>query len=218
MHSTIIYALFHIGLCSAAYYTPAQVCPTKVALVQRDMEMTVSQIHVVEETPYTNVDIHVNTMITSQVVVATKVVLATVKRTLEPVTHTKVSIYISRIPVTITRVKSVTKKIINTDLDIATITATNYNTEYVTKNYWHTVHIETVLTETWTSTHTRTITERTATAYLVTESPVITTEITTRIPHTRAVYVTVALSPAHEITHTFTTTLTSSVCPQRYYH
>ena len=201
------------------YYTPTNVCPTKAIVVQQDMPMTVNHINTVDDGPYSDIDIYVSTFLTSSVVTSTKVIIEHVTRTLEPVTHTKVKLMKTRLPVTITHVTSVTKVLTDTITVIVTDTATNYDTTFVTKLHSSAVYVETIWRGTFTSTvgtHTTTTVE--LSSFVITESPVITAEVTTRVPHTKQVYLTVMKNNGQEITHTFTKTLTRRACAKGYYH
>ena len=217
MFSKIIPVFLYIGLCAATYYTPTNVCPTKVNVVHQEMPMTVTQVHVEDDGPYYDVDIFVNKMITSSVVTATKVVLSTETITLPPVTHTHVKLHETKVPVTITHVKTVTKDITNTETDIVTSTATNYATEYTTKYQLHSIYSESVSISTWTATVTYTSTTVVSSVYEITETPVITKEVTSRVPHTKLVYATVG-KHAEEKTHTATETITKTICSKRTYY
>ena len=217
MFSRIIPVLLYVGLCAATYYTPTNVCPTKVNVVYEEMPMTVTQIHVEDDGPYFAVDIYVSKIITSSVVTATKVILSTETITLPPVTHTHVKLHETKVPVTITHVKTVTKVLTNTETDIVTSTATNYATVYTTKYQFHSVYDESVSTSTWTATVTHTSTKVVSSVYEITETPVITKEVTSRVPHTKLVYATVG-KHAEEKTHTATETITKTICSKRTYY
>ena len=216
MFSRIILVFLYIGICAATYYTPANVCPTKVNVVHREMPMTVTQVHVEDDGPYYDVDIFVSKKITSSVVTATKVILRTETITLPPVTHTHVKLHETKVPVTLAHVKTVTKVLTNTETDIVTSTATNYNKEYTTKYQLHSAYTESVSISTWTATVTHTSTKVVSSIYKITETPVITKEVTSRVPHTKLVYATVG-KHGEEKTHPFTETIPKTICSKHHY-
>ena len=212
MYFNIFSAFFYFGICSASYYAPApHFCPTQVNVVQRDMEMTADQLVVVEDGPYPDIDIYVSNVIETSILPATKIILTTVTRTLEPVTHTKVQIIKSQLPVTMTHVKTVKKYITNTDVNIVTVTSTNYDTELVTKFNSHTFYDETLLTSTFSTAFTTAETEVLTSSFFITESRVETTEITTMLTHTKEIILKLHRH-APEKTHTFTAVVTKTVC------
>ena len=215
MFSKLFTIFFYVGLCSAANYAPKiHTCPTKVHVVQTDVEMTATQIQVIPDGPYADLDLYVNGFTATSVVVATKLVLSTVTSFMEAVTHTEVSLVLSQIPITQTEVRTVTETLTETDVNVVTVTATNYETEFNTRTATSTLYHETLLTSRRTTELTKTTTEVDVSTFVLTDAPVRTTEITTSVPHTRLAYVTVK-TPTNEITRTFTKILTKTVCPVR---
>ena len=211
MISKVSFVLHCIAICSGLKYVPpAPVCPTVVEFKAVDVENTYPQLEIVQEGPYPDVDIYIETSLVTSVVTATKVVLATKIEYLKPVTFTRVELIKSTIIVTQTQVETVTKVLENTDINIVTITATNYDTAYMTKVHIQTSYDEILSTTTLISVNPSTRTEVVVSTFIITEHPVITTEVTQQVPFTQAVYVTKHASPK---THTYTETETKTVCP-----
>lgn len=214
MISKVSFVLHCIAICSGfEYVPPAPVCPTVVEFKAVDVESTYPQLEIVQEGPYPDVDIYIENSIVTSVVTATIVVLATTTEILEPVTFTRVELIKSIIIVTQTQVETVTKVLENTDINIVTITATNYDTAYLTKVHIQTSYDEILSTTTLISVNPSTRTEVVVSTFIITEHPVITTEVTQQVPYTQAVYVTTHASPK---THTYTETETKTVCPTIY--
>ena len=214
MISKFFSIFFYIGLCSAAGYAPKiHTCPTKVHVVQKDVEVTASQIQVVTDGPYYDIDLYVNGFTTTSVVMATKVVLSTETSFMEPVTHTEVKVDLRRIPLTQTEVRTITSLLTSTDINVVTVTATNYETSFATRTATSTKYDETVIISRATTELTKTTTSLVVSTYVHTEAPLRTTEITTQVPHTRIAYVTVK-RPTNKITSTFTDVVTRTVCPR----
>ena len=214
MISKFFSIFFYIGLCSAAGYAPKiHTCPTKVHVVQKDVEVTASQIQVVTDGPYYDIDLYVNGFTTTSVVMATKVVLSTETSFMEPVTHTEVKVDLRRVPLTQTEVRTITSLLTSTDINVVTVTATNYETSFATRTATSTKYDETVLISRATTELTKTTTSLVVSTYVRTEAPLRTTEITTQVPHTRIAYVTVK-RPTNKITRTFTDVVTRTVCPR----
>ena len=218
MISKTLLVLHCIALCSGSYYEPpASVCPTKVDFKVVDVEVTVPQYKIVTDGPYTDLDCHIQNAVVTHSVTATKVVLSTTTVPLYQVTFTKVYLEKSPLVITQTQVKTVTKVLENTDINIVTVTATNYHTHYQTKVYTETSYAENKWTTTLYSDVPSTNTKYEYSTYYITQSPVITTEITQYVPYTQAAYVTVK-SRGYEITHTSTETKIHTVCPQSQYY
>lgn len=214
MNSKIFVILHCIALCFGSYYEPpAQVCPTEIHVKTVDIERACTQIQIVPEGPYPDIDIYPEIDISTSVVTATKVVLATTTEALERLTFTKVTVEKSALVVTQTKVSTVTKFLENTHANIVTVTATNYHTDFVTKQHIQTVISEKPTTSTIIKGVPRTTTEVVPSTFTITKSHLITTEITSTVPYTQAVYVTVH-QPAK--IHTFTETKTRTVCPRTY--
>ncbi len=214
MNSKIFVILHCIALCFGSYYEPpAQVCPTEIHVKTVDIERACTQIEIVPEGPYADIDIYPEIDISTSVVTATKVVLATTTEALERLTFTKVTVEKSALVVTQTKVSTVTKFLENTHANIVTVTATNYHTDFVTKQHIQTVISEKPTTSTIIKGVPRTTTEVVPSTFTITKSHLITTEITSTVPYTQAVYVTVH-QPAK--IHTFTETKTRTVCPRTY--
>ena len=108
--------------------------------------------------------------------------------------------------------ETVTKVLENTDINIVTVTATNYDTAMVTKVHTATAYDDILSTTTLISGIPSTKTEVVVSTFIITESPVLTTEITQQVPHTQAVYVTVMMHSSQAI-HAYTETTTLTVCP-----
>ena len=218
MVSKIFVVLQFIAFCSGAYYDPpASVCPTKVEVTPVDIEITVPQFKVVWDGPYTDLDCHIQDDIIVSEVVATKVVLSTTIATLPPQIFTKAVIQKSPKDITITEVETVTKVLENTDVNIVTVTATNYHTDFYTKNYGKTVYEEAPKTVYEHEDVPSTTTYYESSTFTITKSPLITTEVTSYVPYTQAVYVTLH-KDANVVTHTSTETRTKTVCPRSFHY
>ena len=218
MVSKIFVVLHCIALCSGAYYdAPASVCPTKVELTTVDIEVSYPQFKVVSDGPYTDLHCHIEDEVTISSVVATKVVISTTTVPLPNQIFTKAVIEKSPKEITITEVETVTKVLENTDVNIVKVTATNYHTDIYTKLHEETVLEDTRRTTTVPQDVSSTITYVESSTYTITTSPLINTEVTTYIPYTKAVYVTLH-SAANVVTHTSTETRTKTVCPQKLHY
>ena len=215
MLSLIFLALHCIAVCSGGFYEPpAPVCPTKVDFSVVDVESSYPQYTFVPEGPYPDIDVYVEHAIVTSTVTATKVVLATETRTLERQTMTKVELERSAVTMTQTSVSTVTKVLENTDINIVTVTATNYQTEHQTRSHTHTTYVVNHRTSALFANAPSTVTKTVVSTFTITESPVITTEVTLEVPYTQAVYVTVHRKFGNQITRTSTETRT--VCQTRY--
>ena len=221
MVSKIFFALLCIAVCSVhgSYYEPpASVCPTKVATKVVDIEVTYPQYQIITDGPYTDLDCHLDYSIVTTSVIVTKVVLSTTTIPLHQPAFTKAILENSPVVITQTQLRTVTKALENTEINVVTVTATNYHTDLYTKIYTETSYEENV----WTTTlyddlpSTRTYTE--SSTYYFTTSPVITTEVTQYVPYTQAVYVTVRKPTGYEVTHTYTETRTKTICPPSPYN
>ena len=218
MVSKIFVVLQFIAFCSGAYYDPpASVCPTKVEVTPVNIETRFSQIKVVPDGPYTDLDCHIKDEIDIREVVATNVVISTTIVTLPHQIFTKAVIRKTPKDVTITEVQTVSKTLEYTDFSIVTATATNFHTDIDTKSYTETVYKKnhSITTKFKDVPSTTTYTE--SSTYTITKSPIITTEVTSYVPYTQAVYVTLH-SAKNVITHTSTETRTRTVCQQPLHH
>ena len=214
MVSKIFVVLHCIALCSGAYYDPpAPVCPKKVEITEVDIEVSIPQFKVVSEGPFTDLDCHIQPEIITREFVATKVVISTTTSTLPKQIFTKAVIEKSPKVITITEVETATKVLENTDVNIVTVTATNYHTDFLTKLRTETDYVKTLRTVPVHTVDSTTATHVESSTFYITESPVITTEVTSYVPYTQAVYAT-HHRKADVVTHTSTETRTKTVCPQ----
>ena len=215
MLSLIFVVLHCIAVCSGGFYEPpAPVCPTKVDFSVVDVESLYPQYTFVRDGPYPDIDVYIENAIVTSTVTATKVVLATETRALKRQTMTKVELERSALTMTQTSVSTVTKVLENTDINIVTVTATNYQTEHQTRTHTHTTYVVNQRVSTTFAYAPSTVTKTVVSTFTITESPVITTEVTLEVPYTQAVYVTVHRKFGNEITRTSTETRT--VCQTRY--
>ena len=220
MVSKILFVLHCIALCSGKYYEPpASVCPVKVETKVIDVEISSPQIKIVTDGPYTDLDCHIDYSVVTHSVTATKVVLSTTTVPLYPQTFTKAYLEKSPVVITLTQVSTVTKVLENTDINVVTVTATNYHTEHYTKLYTETAYEENRWTTTLYSDVPSTRTRYESSTIYFTASPIIDTEVTQYVPYTQAVYVTVHRNAnGYGVTHTSTETRTKTVCPQSHHY
>ena len=142
---------------------------------------------------------------------ATKVVVSTTVVTLPHQIFTKAVIHKTPKDVTVTEVETVSKTLEYTDVQIITSTATNFNTDLRTKLYTETVYEKNHSTVTEFKDFPSTRTHVTTSTFTITKSPIITTEVTSIVPYTEAVYVTIHQAK-NVATHTRTETRTRTVC------
>ena len=212
MVSKIFVVLQFIAFCSGAYYDPpASVCPTKVVVTPINFETRFSQFEVVHDGPYTDLDCHVKDEVIIRNVEATKVVVSTTVVTLPHQIFTKAVINKTPKDVTVTEVETVSKTLEYTDVKIVTSTATNFNTDLVTKLYTETAYEKDHSTVTEFKDFPSTRTHVTTSTFTITKSPIITTEVTSIVPYTEAVYVTIHQAK-NVATHTRTERRTRTVC------
>ncbi|KAK4293474.1 hypothetical protein Pmani_033830 [Petrolisthes manimaculis] len=206
--------LFVAHLATARYYEPQPLnCQSSNVIHYQDQTLKVNDLQVVR-VPLPSVDIHVNTVYETSIVPFTSTISSGVLGPEQQLVVTEVQMVDETLPLTQVEVRTITRNVIETELNHFTRTATNFITDVQTVPALTTLRITVTEAQTQFIAVTETIpvtefsTVKEVTTELLTQTEVV------RIPQT-AVVSTFTVNEVENFTniHSLTKMITQTVCP-----
>lgn len=220
MYYKLLYLVVVVQLACARYYKPRPpVCPVTNEILYQNETLEAFQVQVVS-VPLPMAKIYLNTVYQTSVV---PIVTSTCVTVTEPgplLEVTDVKFVLETQPLTVARVSTVTRNVIETELEYLTKTGTNYQTQVQTIPAVNTFHYTLTETDTQILTTTQTVPSYQYYTLTVTKAQLLTKLVTEEVPITTIV----ALQTEVQLedftsTHSLTKMITHTICPSPYgYH
>lgn len=198
---------------AALYYKPRPlVCPVTQEVEHVDEVLEATQLELLV-TPFVVSKVSLNTVYESRALPVTSVELHTVTAAADQLDVTEVRVVRETLPLTAVKVSTVTREVVHTSLSFYTITATNYNTDFLTLSALKTQHVTATALETlWLAT---TVTQHSTSVSTITVSAATLSRslFVSSVPQTVTAATHTHIETRQVIyTHTLTKMITSTVC------
>ena len=206
--------LLLLQLTAARYYEPRPlICPVTQEVVQLDETLEATQLKVVT-TLFVVSKVQLNTVYQNLPVAVTHMALETVTAATPQVEVTEVQLVLEKVPLTAVKVSTVTRQVVDTNVNLFTLTATNYITEFQTLSAIKTQHVTSTTLETVVLETTHKLFHTSLSTITMTKAVLTTSVVMSTLPSTVVVATeTQVESRTVTYTHTLTKMITSTVCP-----
>lgn len=202
-----------LQLTAARYYEPRPlVCPVTQKVQQLEETLEATQLEVVK-TPFVVSKVQLNTVYESRPVAVTQVALETVTAAPQQLQVTEVHLVLETVPLTAVKVSTVTREVVDTNVNLLTRTATNYITRFQTLSAFKTQHVTSTTQSTVVLETTRRLRHTSVSTVTVTKAALRTSVVLSSVPHTEVVATETKVEAQTVIyTHTLTKMITNTVC------
>lgn len=202
-----------LQLSAARYYKPRPlVCPVTQQVEQVDETLEVTQLEVVK-TPFVVSKVQFNTVYESRPVAVTHVALETVTAAPQELGVTEVQLVVETVPLTAVKVSTVTREVVDTNVNLFTLTATNYISSFHTVSATKTEHVTATTEATVLLDTTHRLLHTDVSTVTVTEADLRTSVVISSVPVTEVVATETQVEARTVIyTHTLTKMITNTVC------
>ncbi|KAK4293476.1 hypothetical protein Pmani_033832 [Petrolisthes manimaculis] len=214
MYYRLLYLVVLVQLASALYYKPRPpICPVTNQIQYQNDTLEASEVQVVN-LPLPVAKIFLNTIYKTSVLPIITSTCVTVTEAGPQLEVTDVQLVFETKPLTVVRVSTITKNVIETELEYLTKTGTNYETHMQTLPAVKTFHHKVTETNTQIITTTQTVLEYKYITLTVNKAQLVTEVVTEEVPITTVVaWQTQVELEDFTSTHSLTKMITQTICP-----